>query len=415
MEKNEHQIEEMLTKLGQHAINTTKTYDSKEIIKQFSNKYNKNLYDEFDKLNEDSFNLLSSIGDKNEIYESIINWTNEKIKHLEKLFLDIKEIEKTNTKCLETLGHLLISINLRNWALNKHQEMLNNITSNNLDNTKIIPLQKVNIMNSKLANKLTDKDLINGLSLPIDKNKNILTIAQIQYEEDSLQFNKEINLFDKLVYDVVISFFISGQKILTPNIILRAIKGNSKNTNFTNQQIKKIQNSIEKLRSTRIIIDYTNEAKLRKLKGENFTINNYLLNITEAKQKIHGNIIDNAYKIESEPTLYTYTKTTKQINTVPIDILKPIKTGFEEMGYYLIQRIEQIKYNESKKNKTKNNTIIIKELFKKHNLKYADRTQRKRVIDKIKTLLNDWVKIKYISKFEFIKENRTYSKIKILI
>lgn len=367
--------------------------------------------------------------------------TSEEINNAIKTIEDIKdalinqttvEISDNHTldNCpLEVIGDLLLKIAIKQNLLKIYKKSLELKQSKNddaikLQSTKIQKVNSIYINNTKVANIINQLPLNNKnvrANVTIDKQKKTLTtlnISNINYTNNSnslinFKANNNINYFDSFVHDTVCTYWETGQDIITPTMILRAMRGNPKKTNFSKQQIETVRKSLDKMRLTSINLDISGEAKLKQWNNQDnqIIIKGYLLPLTGITVITGGNKID-GYKLLDEPPLWQYAKKTNQRLTVSSDLIRPL--SFDKYGliYYLIKRLYLIKYGKETKH---SNIIDLEKMFNKLGLgeEYKNKTQKKRILNNMTEILDTWAQKKHIKKYEVIIEGKTNSKIKI--
>lgn len=233
--------------------------------------------------------------------------------------------------------------------------------------------------NSKLMNALQTGDLINTgdtqlIVIPEDKKrrqKEITAYTMVSYDpgETSITIT-EANLteYERQVSDAVISLWLEADKrklppVFTPDMIFRSMPGGGDKP--SPQQKGAITKAIEKFRRLHITLDATEEMRKRGLIGERatFKIDNFYLSATHAEYKVKmGGQTVNAYKIDTEPIMLTYSKMTKQLLTVPAKYIaiEKVKGGKpsgeliamtptrQAMTGYIIRRIKIMQHDMEK-------------------------------------------------------------------
>lgn len=222
--------------------------------------------------------------------------------------------------------------------------------------------------NSKVINQLPLLCNRAGKNTPLKANKDrakepITVIASLAYDDKNLHTSKALTGYDREVLNGVCSLFEAGNKHFTPAMVYRAMNGITHASNISAEATKKISQSIDKLRFTRLTIDYTAQAIQYGLNAKTCKVDDMLLSIQGVRiQNQNGEEIG-AYQFNTIPILYSYSKRIGQVITVPMEMLdtrKLIKTTNEltVIKGYLIRRIETMKRKGSKlSNKIQYETI----------------------------------------------------------
>lgn len=308
------------------------------------------------------------------------------------------------------------------------------ILQNTLPDTQTMP-------NNKLANEL-QKGLVNDGAnslLVAAKKKHLETYAVISLnnsdEEPPLYLDTDCDIYteyDRQVMDSIISLYLSGEHnhTFTPETLYRTMTHKKAGETPSKEQIQAITNSINKLRRIHAYVDATEEIKKRKIKDahnnpiDKFVIDDYLLNCIAVTVRAGGKTVQ-AYKVLSEPILYTYSALVKQLITIPAKLLdirtiatdsKPTKALSNTPGRiaikgYLLRRISIIKRSP----RSQANIILFDTLFQACGQATNDRIAKKRNCDYIFQCLDYWQAQEFIIDYEKISRKKVLTGIKIIV
>lgn len=309
----------------------------------------------------------------------------------------------------------------------------------------IIPNNK--ITNELSAGRITFSDNIEdffNIRVSKENAKNpIISTIMVAYDGDNVQISgrRPFTEYDRNVYNAVVSLYVNGdpQHVMTPAMIYRAMTGLSEASNPSPQQIGAVTKSLDKMRFTRVRIDCTEELKMRRAQLNSVPIVNgmvdtYLLNADGAQVTAGGRVVE-AYRVNQPPVLYEYSRATKQVLTVPSDLLaikeadnKGVYNNFIsnnesriQVKGYLLRRIEGMKG----KNALNNNIISLQSYEKngKHHPglyeiagKPTPTTKESTNIRSyISSVLNFWKAEKYIKDFKFCKTGKSITGVKVTV
>lgn len=203
---------------------------------------------------------------------------------------------------------------------------------------------------------------------------------------DNFKMAKRLTAYDKQVYEAVATRFYYWQRenpqkplYITPQEIWRTMNGKksggSKISNPSAAQVKRICDSIDKMRHIDFYMDISEEIKAHyiTLEDERLTggyIKDYLLNCsetgfyTEKGNTVHG------YKVREEPILFTYNKAKRRILLVDYELLDTSSyvsdsENVTEFKGYLLQQIQLMK-NAAKGGKRfkRSNIILLDTIYK---------------------------------------------------
>lgn len=236
------------------------------------------------------------------------------------------------------------------------------------------PIETYGLMNDKISHQLiagdfTQQDTNGQLSFWTGVRQSALTsktpvvvTMALTFEGTQTKLSKRINAFDNAVHNAIATAFYyhkrneSGKPFyITPQEIWRLMNGTQNaSKNPSAGQVKKVCDSMDKMRFTRLYMDISEEVKAYNLTFEDKrlktgTIDTYLLKsdkvsfTTKKGKELIG------YRVDAEPILYTYNAAKDHILFVPFELLDTSQTtGNEgstiEIRNYLLQQI-QLMYN----------------------------------------------------------------------
>ena len=234
--------------------------------------------------------------------------------------------------------------------------------------------------NNALMNTLQTQQAINAgafdmtVSNAKGRRKEITAYTMISFDpgETSIKItDAKLSEYERQVSDAVVSLWIEAVKegiapIFSPDMIYRAMPGGSDKA--SPQQKGAITKAIDKFRHLHIYVDATEEMRKRGVIDEKATyiFDEYYLNVRRHTVKSkNGGAVLQGYEILSQPIILTYCKLTKQLLTVPANLLavkkvyepKPGKKAIakellpmtatrQAMTGYLLRRIEVMKRDE---------------------------------------------------------------------
>lgn len=196
------------------------------------------------------------------------------------------------------------------------------------------------------------------------------------------------------------------------------------------KQAKRIDESMDKMRFSRIYIDRTAEAEMLNYKLQDSRVSGAIIddNVLHASRitvTLENNKKVRGYRILQEPILYTYNREKNRLFYVPYDLLNvsattEITENIIEIRNYLLFRIESMYTGALNSNK-----ILFKKIYEetgilppetrlnRENYKDTDtytaniRKQRAKDRKKVSEILTDWKEKKYISGFEISNEDNS--------
>lgn len=226
------------------------------------------------------------------------------------------------------------------------------------------------------------------------KGTEALIYCTINFEEtEGLRITKQLTPFDKRVYIAIAALFNAGNQVVSIRQIHRAMGSTGEPSD---NQVEKINNSLDKMRGARLYIDsrpehdvYTGYPK--------FVYDGALLEFRRISAYINNTAVESAIRILAEPPMISFAKGRKQVTTISRALLESPLSKTEAnliIDDYLIEQIAHMKKNKSFSRKMLFDTIC-------KNCKITDRKQRQRAKSKITYYLNHYEDCGWIRGYEW--------------
>ena len=307
--------------------------------------------------------------------------------------------------------------------------------------------QSLCIINNKLANNINTVMAkgFEGMNINVADKKSkkaIYTACIIALNDKNVKLSSQISNYEMSIYNAIATYTMHYgiEKPITLENIYRIMVGDNGYTTPSRQQIKQIKQFIDKMRVHLTRIDCTNEVKAYKkthlasqydglhISGTNerFYYDTYLLAASWVTA-VSGRNEVTALKLFEKPVLLSYAEISGQILNIPSYLLdtKRILSNTSKnliIRDCLLRRIATMKGT----NNMKQQNIRLHSYTKngKHKLGlYEQVTQNPRIDTKESDLirksvvkyLDYWKDCKYITGYEFLKDGRTISSIKIML
>lgn len=229
--------------------------------------------------------------------------------------------------------------------------------------------------------------------------------------EDGLTLSKPLTRYDKQVQNGVFSLIESGQTVFSSKQVYEAFAGKS---STSAQAIGKVTQSLNKMRTTLISIDWTEHARLNGLpfdsnRGDFMVSETYLLPLDRIRMNSYGQEID-AFQVIAMPVLYRYAKAVGQVCTIERSLFSvPVSNTDSSVVIRneLLQRIEQIK---NPRNKI-GNTIRFSWIYDLVGV--TDKTIKDRRRKDVIKMLDEWVGKKHFHSYTIEKSKKEFHSIVI--
>lgn len=238
----------------------------------------------------------------------------------------------------------------------------------------------------------------------------IRTRVSFSYEGIDILTKKDFNLFDQEVHDAVVSLYLAENTFISPAMVYRAMTGKTESQYIHPRKLHEIEESIDKCMFSKLSIDASEEAAAYGY--EQAIYSGALLSAEKVSVQMGGNRVT-AYKLLTEPLLYRYAKTCKQVSSVDIKLLDTPVTKTNDiivLQGYLLRKIEAMKSD-----RRCLRTIAYSDIYEILNMSKEQRVQLIRVREYVKEILNFWVEKKYISSYEIIMNGRSFKEISIFL
>lgn len=273
--------------------------------------------------------------------------------------------------------------------------------------------KKVYLINCKLANYL----IAQNVQPNMQENLEVLPKRQTHITFSLLSTSDvKLSCWDVAVMDAVYTLFIWGETTITANKIIKVLAGRSIDT--TRQKRESIEATIAKLTEIEIMIDYTEEMRVRckDCKIENIRKSSKLLPLELCDNQIQ----EKHYHVIDKSALYAYAEDINQIIAVPTQRFTQIPGRSETKELILLRRalIKRIELLQNKKNKVVSSKINYVHFFSvllgcKENQSINWRKQKSKYHLMVLDILQRFVDDGYINNYQVVKDNNRISGVKI--
>lgn len=300
-----------------------------------------------------------------------------------------------------------------------------------------IPVTKL----SKNINKVVQAGL-EGVILDVgskNSDKKIYTNCIISFDNNKANLSKQISRYDTLVYNAIATYadYCDTDRLITLENIYRIMVGDKGNSSPSKEHLKRIKESIDKMRVCLVKIDCTDEVKAYKktnMTNDNkslqtnidgkFYYDTYLLAGSWVSAVINGNEV-NALHLMEIPVMLSYAKISGQVLNIPSYLLdtKHILSNTEKnliIKDCLLRRIAGMKNENGLTQKTislhsyQKNGKHVQGLYEQVTQNPELNRKETEIIRKVTAkYLDYWKECNYIKDYKFEKNGRTVSSIKI--
>lgn len=331
------------------------------------------------------------------VYVSIGNIFNEyprianKIYDLEEAIPAIEDLLATlNTDEIIELSETVKIPQIQGF--NKLRDTLNRFLEASRKRVKISKPKNVNLISNKVfqhipqISKFLCHSKITEASVNVGKKETEEIIVTLTLsDEEGCTLSKPISLFDTIVFCAACTIYRQGNNILSDKDILELITGN-KRPEKSPALLQAIEDSLDKLRTTRITMDLTEQSKRQtKYDIKKAVLDGYMLPLEKAQVLFKGKQkFETAYKMVKIPIILEYSQWITQFVTIPKELLKLEKATPELICLHMVvlKRVLCICYGNMKYDR-----LAIETLLNEAGIETQYKTQKQRYIKAIKQTL----------------------------
>lgn len=181
-----------------------------------------------------------------------------------------------------------------------------------------------------LTEKVNKKHLFVGYDSASVKGKRVGIGLMLNFDGVSANMTKSLTKYDKYVYSMVYTLYMSGYHTMTASMIYSM----GSNTRPNKQDIKKINDALTKMGVVRVFVDNSKERK-EYPSYPPFSYDEILLDfvriskkeedesISESAIQVNGYVSESYIRIKTEPIMGRFARERKQIRKVDIKLLNP--------------------------------------------------------------------------------------------
>ena len=312
---------------------------------------------------------------------------------------DIKDSRKTLARMKRSLGkssNETVSTGEKALAVRAHEYFapVDKVTRSVFDRRKNSAFYENPEIRVKVGTK-GGKPVLSIISINISELKNVTISNDVM-----------LNPYNRAIHNIAVSLYNAGNTHITPSLIYHTINGGRREKEVPEQVRQDIMDSMRKLMLTFIKIDATEEAKAFGF--DKLTFEGYLMPVKLVTALINGQEVE-SFKFLDEPPLYTYASKKKQISRCDIGLLAADISMTPENIVIRDYLLEQILTMQNTHNK-RNNVILYDTLYEYLGVEAPNNNALKQkrlgIREKVKTILNAWVKAKFITGYDELLEGR---------
>jgi len=287
--------------------------------------------------------------------------------------------------------------------------------------------EKAVMANSKVANSLSRLHETAGQRQPVivsqKKGAEVRVVVKLDYDAKNLHASKKISAYDREVHNAICTLWEAGNAEFTPTMVYRAMNGLQECERVTQESIERVSESINKLRHTHMTIDCTDQVKewrLPKQKEGNplLKFDDSMLSVMGVRMRNHNGEEIEAYRFNTTPILYSYSKQIGHVLTVPMRVLntkKRLRTTEEvtTIRAYLIRRIQAMQGKNGIKARQIRYETIMEEAGINLDGLSNQRNKKKAVMDQVDAILQHFQEEGEIGSARRYKEGRADAGVEI--
>lgn len=297
--------------------------------------------------------------------------------------------------------------------------------------------------NNALINNMQQKPAINAGEYDVTvsnstKNRNeIVAVVQIDYDESETGIKlitPNMTEYERQVTNAICSLWRYGHEshIFTSDMIYRTMTGQGSGGKATSGQKSAITRFMRKWEAVKITLDFSEEAKKRNYAANGAPVKSVFvrerfLNLREVTVKAGSETVT-AWQLKEEPLILKYCELSKQVLSVPLDLLniKEVQRGLPTtvsisnnddriaVKGNLLRRIAILKYR--KRNKQEWSSVIsFDTVFDETGLQQASKDKRSNMYSYIKQCLDFWKAEKWITGYSMLTKGKKITGVNIIL
>lgn len=170
---------------------------------------------------------------------------------------------------------------------------------------------------------LTEKANNKRLFVPYDstsvKGKRVGIGLKINFDGVPANMTKSLTKYDKYVYSMVYTLYMSGYHNMTASMIY----GMGSGSRPSQQDIQKINDALTKMGTVRVFVDNSKERE-EYPSYPPFSYDEILLDFVRiSKMEVNGSVSESAIRVKTEPIMGRFARERKQIRKVDMKLLNP--------------------------------------------------------------------------------------------
>mgnify|MGYP007069897315 CR=1 FL=1 len=259
------------------------------------------------------------------------------------------------------------------------------------------------------------------------QRKKIETLFYIDFKElkqrgVSIDYEYLLTPYDREIHNAVATLASAGNEYINPSMIFQLLSGNTGSTNDMSPETRKsILRSIDIMMATLVSIDASAEVSSHMITKTTGIYKGALIPAERVEiMELNGQKVTDCIHLLRTPPLYDYARDKNQIGTIDIKMLDtPLSNTKEniELKGYLLKRIASIKNTKSHMSDTIRYDTIYEYLRIDTNTPDKDLLRHKYmdIRNKVKKLLDFWIKMGLITSYTEEKEGKSIAKVTISI
>ncbi len=259
------------------------------------------------------------------------------------------------------------------------------------------------------------------------QRKKIETLFYIDFKElkqrgVSIDYEYLLTPYDREIHNAVATLASAGNEYINPSMIFQLLSGNTGSTNDMSPETRKsILRSIDIMMATLVTIDASAEVSSHMITKTTGIYKGALIPAERVEiMELNGQKVTDCIHLLRTPPLYDYARDKNQIGSIDIKMLDtPLSNTKEniELKGYLLKRIASIKNTKSHMSDTIRYDTIYEYLRIDTNTPDKDLLRHKYmdIRNKVKKLLDFWVKMGLITSYTEEKKGKSIAKVTISI
>lgn len=249
--------------------------------------------------------------------------------------------------------------------------------------------------------------------------KSVNNVAKITLADEVLEKAAPLGEFQRAVLEAVLSEMVAGNMAWSSSMLYRTMTGKSNRESVSQEQQRMVDEAMTQLMYTPLHIDLHDFADSNEIGQGEAILDGPILPAERLTMSISGNSVA-SYRVTALPIIFRFCSITKSITMTPISFLS-VGISYTQRNLAILNAMQRyvapLIYPTVGNYKRPAPLIIPYDSLYEIALEGSDAeatfTVKQRIRDTVHTILDTWAQNGYITKWESVRERRSYVAVRI--